>query len=218
MMGSRVRIVFLLLAFLFARAAEPIAAAAPAGSRHLTKDERWMNQRLDHFSPTVSHQSTPSPAPCRARHGAPVLGGGRILVWEPSLTPIAAFQDHRQFKQRYFEFLDYHRAPGGPVFLRICGESACDGIPNDYLAVSCNSHSTHTPGHLLPRTPSRADEPPGPCGQVLAKKFGAAVVTPEHRYYGKSSPFKQLTTENLRFLSSKQALFDLAVFRQYYQV
>lgn len=54
--------------------------------------------------------------------------------------------------------------------------------------------------------------------QVLAKKFGAAVVTPEHRYYGKSSPFKRLTTENLRFLSSKQALFDLAVFRQYYQV
>jgi len=53
--------------------------------------------------------------------------------------------------------------------------------------------------------------------QVLAKKFGAAVVTPEHRYYGKSSPFERLTTENLRFLSSKQALFDLAAFRQYYQ-
>lgn len=53
---------------------------------------------------------------------------------------------------------------------------------------------------------------------MLAKKFGAAVVTPEHRYYGKSSPFEHLTTENLRFLSSKQALFDLAVFRQYYQV
>lgn len=53
--------------------------------------------------------------------------------------------------------------------------------------------------------------------QVLAKKFGAAVVSLEHRYYGKSSPFKSLTTENLKFLSSKQALFDLAVFRQYYQ-
>jgi hypothetical protein len=52
----------------------------------------------------------------------------------------------------------------------------------------------------------------------MAKKFGAALVSPEHRYYGKSSPFKSLTTENLRFLSSKQALFDLAVFRQYYQV
>ncbi|XP_038723175.1 probable serine protease EDA2 [Tripterygium wilfordii] len=52
---------------------------------------------------------------------------------------------------------------------------------------------------------------------VLAKKFGAAVVALEHRYYGKSSPFKSLKTENLRFLSSKQALFDLAIFRQRYQ-
>ncbi|CAL4934353.1 unnamed protein product [Urochloa decumbens] len=135
---------------LLARGAEPLGLRPTpplaAEGRYLTRDERWMNQRLDHFSPT----------------------------------------DHRRFKQRYFEFLDYHRAPGGPVFLRICGESTCDGIPNDYLA-------------------------------VLAKKFGAAVVTPEHRYYGKSSPFERLTTENLRFLSSKQALFDLAVFRQYYQ-
>ncbi|KAB8113290.1 hypothetical protein EE612_052250 [Oryza sativa] len=94
--------------------------------------------------------------------------------------------DHRQFNQRYYEFLDYYRAPKGPIFLYICGESSCNGIPNSYLA-------------------------------VMAKKFGAAVVSPEHRYYGKSSPFESLTTENLRFLSSKQALFDLAVFRQYYQ-
>ncbi|XP_023552952.1 probable serine protease EDA2 isoform X1 [Cucurbita pepo subsp. pepo] len=64
----------------------------------------------------------------------------------------------------------------------------------------------------------------GPCNGisndylgVLAKKFGAAIVSLEHRYYGKSSPFKSLTTNNLRYLSSKQALFDLAVFRQYYQ-
>ncbi|KAM0022211.1 putative peptidase S28, alpha/Beta hydrolase [Helianthus debilis subsp. tardiflorus] len=48
-------------------------------------------------------------------------------------------------------------------------------------------------------------------------KFGAAVVSLEHRYYGKSSPFKSWTTENLQFLSSKQALFDLAAFRQFYQ-
>ncbi|KAK8327651.1 hypothetical protein V6Z12_A11G197200 [Gossypium hirsutum] len=53
--------------------------------------------------------------------------------------------------------------------------------------------------------------------QVLAKKFGAAVVSLEHRYYGKSSPFKSHTMENLKYLSSKQALFDLAVFRQWYQ-
>ncbi|KAL6905186.1 hypothetical protein ACP4OV_002787 [Aristida adscensionis] len=94
--------------------------------------------------------------------------------------------DHRQFKQRYYEFLDYFRAPNGPIFLKIGGEAPNNGISNDYLA-------------------------------VMAKKFGAALVSPEHRYYGKSSPFDSLTTENLKFLSSKQALFDLAVFRQYYQ-
>lgn len=94
--------------------------------------------------------------------------------------------DHRLFGQRYYEFLDYFRAPDGPIFLKICGESSCNGIGNDYLG-------------------------------VLAKKFGAAIVSPEHRYYGKSSPFKSHTTENLKYLSSKQALFDLAVFRQYYQ-
>ncbi|GJZ53382.1 probable serine protease EDA2, partial [Tanacetum coccineum] len=53
---------------------------------------------------------------------------------------------------------------------------------------------------------------------VLAKKFGAAMVTLEHRYYGKSNPFDSLSTENLKFLSSKQALYDLATFRQFYQI
>ncbi|KAL3844694.1 hypothetical protein ACJIZ3_002097 [Penstemon smallii] len=94
--------------------------------------------------------------------------------------------DHRLFGQRYYEYLDDFRTPDGPIFLKICGESACNGIPNDYIG-------------------------------VLAKKFGAAVVSLEHRYYGKSSPFKSLTTENLKYFSSKQALFDLAAFRQYYQ-
>ncbi|RVW51773.1 putative serine protease EDA2 [Vitis vinifera] len=94
--------------------------------------------------------------------------------------------DHSKFPQRYYEFTDYFRLPDGPIFLKICGEASCDGIPNDYIS-------------------------------VLAKKFGAAVVSLEHRYYGKSSPFRSLRTENLKYLSSKQALFDLAVFRQYYQ-
>lgn len=94
--------------------------------------------------------------------------------------------DHRQFKQRYYEFLDYFRSPDGPIFLEICGEAECRGIRNNYIG-------------------------------VLAKKFGAAIVSPEHRYYGKSTPFKSHSTKNLKYLSSKQALFDLATFRQYYQ-
>ncbi|RZC44744.1 hypothetical protein C5167_037686 [Papaver somniferum] len=94
--------------------------------------------------------------------------------------------NHIRFQQRYYEFLDYFRAPDGPIFLQICGEASCNGITNDYLG-------------------------------VLAKKFGAAIVTLEHRYYGKSSPFNTLSTENLKYLSSKQALFDLAAFREFYQ-
>lgn len=44
--------------------------------------------------------------------------------------------DHRRFPQRYYEFLDYFRPSDGPIFLKICGESACPGIANDYLSVS----------------------------------------------------------------------------------
>ncbi|OIT36458.1 putative serine protease eda2 [Nicotiana attenuata] len=45
-----------------------------------------------------------------------------------------AAEDHRTFGQRYYEFLDYFRIPDGPIFLEICEESACNGIPNNYLS------------------------------------------------------------------------------------
>ncbi|KAL4577696.1 hypothetical protein LXL04_013807 [Taraxacum kok-saghyz] len=123
-----------------------LSSSSSSNGNYLTRDERWFNQTLDHFSP----------------------------------------YDHRKFGQRYYEYLDEFKFPHGPIFLKICGEGACNGISNDYMS-------------------------------ILAKKFGAALVTLEHRYYGKSSPFKSLTTKNLQFLSSKQALFDLAAFRQFYQ-
>lgn len=44
-------------------------------------------------------------------------------------------QDHRQFAQRYYEYLDHFLPPDGPIFLKICGESACNGISNDYINV-----------------------------------------------------------------------------------
>ncbi|KAK1272901.1 putative serine protease EDA2 [Acorus gramineus] len=119
-------------------------------------------------------------------HGAETSYLTREEHWFDQTIDHFSPTDRRQFRQRYYEFLDYHQDSNGPVFLKICGESSCNGISNDYIT-------------------------------VLAKKFGAAVVSLEHRYYGKSSPFKSLATENLKYLSSKQALFDLAIFRQYYQ-
>ena len=47
----------------------------------------------------------------------------------------------------------------------------------------------------------------------LAPKLGALVVALEHRYYGESVPTEDFSTPNLRYLSSHQALADLANFR-----
>lgn len=51
----------------------------------------------------------------------------------------------------------------------------------------------------------------------LASEWGALVVTVEHRFYGKSQPFGDLAVEHLRFLSSRQALNDLAVFTEWFR-
>ncbi|KAJ8951293.1 hypothetical protein NQ318_008197, partial [Aromia moschata] len=45
-----------------------------------------------------------------------------------------------------------------------------------------------------------------------AKEYKAICFQLEHRYYGKSHPTEDLSTENLQYLSSQQALADLAVF------
>eukprot|EP00475_Leptophrys_vorax_P004879 TRINITY_DN1291_c0_g1_i1.p1 TRINITY_DN1291_c0_g1~~TRINITY_DN1291_c0_g1_i1.p1 ORF type:complete len:396 (+),score=104.95 TRINITY_DN1291_c0_g1_i1:111-1298(+) len=52
---------------------------------------------------------------------------------------------------------------------------------------------------------------------VLAKRFGAKVISLEHRFFGKTQPFEDLSTEGLKFLNTKQALADLAYFIQTYQ-
>ncbi|XP_074048644.1 putative serine protease K12H4.7 isoform X2 [Macrotis lagotis] len=43
----------------------------------------------------------------------------------------------------------------------------------------------------------------------------ALYVLLEHRYYGKSQPTKNISTDNLRFLSSRQALKDAVYFRKF---
>jgi pimeloyl-ACP methyl ester carboxylesterase len=50
-----------------------------------------------------------------------------------------------------------------------------------------------------------------------AEHFGALYITLEHRYYGLSLPFEEFTTENLRYLTSEQALADAANFINSYR-
>ncbi|KAH8429371.1 putative extracelular serine carboxypeptidase [Aspergillus melleus] len=49
----------------------------------------------------------------------------------------------------------------------------------------------------------------------LAKAYHGIGVILEHRYYGSSFPFEQLDTENIRFLSTDQALADYAYFAEH---
>lgn len=50
---------------------------------------------------------------------------------------------------------------------------------------------------------------------ILSRATGGLGVILEHRYYGTSFPVDDLSTENLRFLTTDQALADMAYFAQH---
>src|SRR5579859_7204060 len=65
----------------------------------------------------------------------------------------------------------------------------------------------------------------GPCDPIYAvlladsaQALGAAVVVLEHRYYGQSAPFSELTFDNLRYLTIHNALEDAAAFERWAQL
>lgn len=81
---------------------------------------------------------------------------------------------------------DIYSYEGGPVFLYICGESAC-------------------------RAPSLTSAP-----MVLGKNLNATLLAIEHRFYGESQPFTTeeggWSVENLNWLNTTNALADIAYF------
>ncbi|CAG2113212.1 unnamed protein product, partial [Medioppia subpectinata] len=95
-------------------------------------------------------------------------------------------QDNRTFKQRYY-VEDSHYKTGGPVFLMISGE---DEVSSIWL-----TNATYM-------------------GE-LAQKYGALAVILEHRYYGRSVPTPDLSTQNLKYLTTQLALKDLEQFALY---
>jgi len=86
------------------------------------------------------------------------------------------------WEQRYWTNLDHYVA-GGPAMIMIGGEGEA-------------SPAWMTYGHWY----------------RLAQEQGAAMFQLEHRYYGASQPTPDMAGENMRFLSSRQGLEDLAVF------
>lgn len=47
---------------------------------------------------------------------------------------------------------------------------------------------------------------------MVGAKHGALLMSLEHRYYGDSQPFADHSTDNLQYLTSEQALADIANF------
>jgi hypothetical protein len=92
-------------------------------------------------------------------------------------------QNNGTWQQRYFANMQYYSA-GGPVFLMLGGEGTANPI---WLQADTQM-------------------------VLWAKQFGAAMFLIEHRFYGDSQPFPDLSTPNLQFLSSEQALADAATF------
>ncbi|CAI6359152.1 unnamed protein product [Macrosiphum euphorbiae] len=90
--------------------------------------------------------------------------------------------DNRTWNQRYQAHSEHHTA-GGPIFLLLGGE---EKISKAWLR----------DGSMM----------------EYAEKFNAMCFQLEHRYYGKSYPTDNLNTTNLKYLSIKQALADVAAF------
>ncbi|KAK7937999.1 serine-type peptidase [Apiospora aurea] len=91
------------------------------------------------------------------------------------------------FEQRFWYGTQYWKGPGSPIILTTPGEQAADGF-----------NITYTTKKRL--------------SGLMAEKMGAAVVILEHRYWGKSSPFQDLTVQNLQYHTLDNALKDLTYF------
>jgi hypothetical protein len=87
-----------------------------------------------------------------------------------------------RYSQRYYENMTSFGGPGSPIIMILGGEGA---VPPDV-------------GIFYPSI------------VVLAARLGAAVIEPEHRFYGTSQPVPPFDTRRLALLTAPQALADAA--------
>ncbi|THH05021.1 hypothetical protein EW146_g10013 [Bondarzewia mesenterica] len=89
------------------------------------------------------------------------------------------------FQQRYWHTWEFYE-PGGPIILMTPGESNADGF--DFYLTNAT----------IP-------------GQIAQQQNGATIVL-EHRFYGYSNPFSDLSVASLRYHTIQQAIDDLEYF------
>ncbi|KIK95608.1 hypothetical protein PAXRUDRAFT_140281 [Paxillus rubicundulus Ve08.2h10] len=111
----------------------------------------------------------------------------------PPITTVYYFDqliDHNNpslgtFQQRYWMDWDFYEA-GGPIVLMTPGEADADGYQ----------------GYLTNDTIT---------GMIAQQQHGAAVLI-EHRFFGYSNPYENLTSQSLELLTIQQAIDDLVYF------
>lgn len=96
------------------------------------------------------------------------------------------------FKQRYFFSDTYWNGQGAPIIVTTPGEQSADGFDTDLTGSSMQN--------------------------AMMQILGAAGIVLEHRYWGQSSPYPELTTANLQFLTVDQAIEDYKYFAETVQL
>ncbi|TMW67160.1 hypothetical protein Poli38472_012276 [Pythium oligandrum] len=103
------------------------------------------------------------------------------------LDHFAPLSERKYWKQRYFINEEFWAGRDYPVFMYIGGEGPLGARTlTDRMFIN-----------------------------YLAQKHRALLVAVEHRFYGKSYPTTDMSLPNLRYLSSEQALADLAHFHAF---
>ena len=97
------------------------------------------------------------------------------------------YRNATYWNQRYWIYNQHFNPEIGPVFLYICGEWTCNGVPE-------------TRTWILTYT----------------QRLQGMVIALQHRFYGESLPFgnDSFSIKNMALLNSQQALRDLAYFIQ----
>jgi pimeloyl-ACP methyl ester carboxylesterase len=153
--------------------------------------------------------------------------GIKLLIIAITLFTTSAFAGYKEIYERRFEAAQAQR------FLKIHGVEA----PPLIFSQRINPDDVQDQRTYLERywvSSTYATTPNAPvllflCGEwtcgtrdlsrlvPLAQKLHAHMVAMEHRYYGESQPFTQLTTENLKYLSTRLALADFATLQKHLQ-
>ncbi|TFY55378.1 hypothetical protein EVG20_g9336 [Dentipellis fragilis] len=111
------------------------------------------------------------------------------------------------FKQRYWVDWEFYES-GGPIVLFTPGEENAEGVSPSCHAEECrifNACLVLSPGYVGYLTNETVS------GVIAQQQNGASIVL-EHRYYGLSNPYPDLSVASLKYHTIQQAIDDLVYF------